>query len=136
MKRIIIYFLLFLLIGCGGRSVSNDQDQSSGVTEVTEENVIIYIFKGKTQCNNDGLSPEESIQQLADAGIDVLKTFCGVTTGLIFLAICGGGTGDIIAHEIREVNFYDAKEVGYKNIETVVDIENNISYEIGECEDT
>ena len=127
------HLFLFCLIGCSDGNSSNDPAFSP---EEPEENIIIYISKGNTQCNNDGLSPEESIQQLADVGIDVLNTSCGATTGLSFPAVCGGGTADIIAHEIREVNFSDANEIGYENVETVVDIENMLSHEISECEDT
>jgi hypothetical protein len=132
MKLMIFTFFLFCLIGCSDKSSSNDPALSP---EESEENIIIYISKGNTQCNNDGLSPEESIQQLIYAGIDVLDTYCGATTGLSFPAVCGGGTADIIAHEIREFNLSDANDIGYENVETVVDIENMLSYEISECED-
>jgi hypothetical protein len=132
MKLMIFTSFLFCLIGCSDKSSSNDPALSP---EESEGNIIIYISKGNTQCNNDGLSLEESIQQLRYVGIDVLDTYCGATTGLIFPAVCGGGTADIIAHEIRAFNLSDANDIGYENVETVVDIENMLSYEISECED-
>lgn len=126
MKIIAIPFITLSLIGCGG-------DKNSNVTP--EENIIVYISKGNTQCNDDGLSADDSSQVLVNAGIDVIETFCGVTTGLSVAAVCGGVTGDILAHEIREVNLSRAKELGYKAIETLVDAEKMIGYKINKCED-
>lgn len=126
MKIKIISFIVLFLIGCGG-------DKSSNV--ISDENIIVYVSKGKTQCNDDGLSPDESTLVLVGAGIDVIGTFCGMTTGFAFPAVCGGATSDIIAHEIREVNLPSAIELGYDNIETLIDVENLTGYEISDCED-
>ncbi|MFT5925233.1 MAG: hypothetical protein ACI9LE_002239 [Paraglaciecola sp.] len=88
-------FHLLCLIGCNNGNSSNDPALS---LEESEEIITIYTSKGRSQCNNDCLSPEESTQQLADVGIDVLNTFCCATTCLILTAVSGDGTADIIAH--------------------------------------
>jgi len=133
--KVIIVSLIFLgLIGCSNGNSSNSPRSAPEVPDVPEEDVVVYISKENTQCNNDGLSTDESIQALVSAGIDVLDTFCGVKTGWAYTAACGSDTGDIIAHEIRDANFTDAREIGYESIEALVDVENMLGYEIKECE--
>lgn len=115
------------LISCGG-------NKSSNVASHAGENIIVYISKGNKQCSHDGLSADGSVRVLVNAGVDVIETFCGAITGLAFAAVCGGGTGDIIAHKIRKVNLSSAKELGYEDVETLVDVKNMVGYEIHKCE--
>jgi hypothetical protein len=124
MRILFLTLLAALMIGCGS---NNSSDTSR------KEGIIVYISKGNTQCNDDGISPDQSTMTLVGAGIDVMDTFCGAITGLSFPAVCGGGTGEIIAHEIHEVNLANVNELGYEYIETLVDVDNMVSYEIGEC---
>ena len=127
MKIIIICLVTLTLIGCSNGGSSNTPP---------EENIIVYISKGSTQCFEGGVSPNESAQVLIDSGIDVIDTFCGSLTGVLFPAVCGGATGEILAHEIREVNLSSANELGYETIEGLVDNESGTGYEIAECQDT
>jgi hypothetical protein len=124
LKSAIITLLAVSLIGCGSENDSN---------ELPAENVIVYIHDGSTQCNDDGIKPTDSAKTLIDTGIDVLSTFCGSTTGLAVITLCGAQTTSIIAHEIRKVNLTDANDVGYKDIESLVDVELQLGYEIMNC---
>ena len=132
MKIKIMSLLIFALAGCSSDNTNSPADIAEEV-DAPQENIIVYISKGSTQCNNDGLSEEASTQSLVDVGIDVLETYCGRTTELDFPTVCGAGTGEIIAHEIREVNLESAIEEGYQDIESLIDEENMLSYEINEC---
>jgi hypothetical protein len=124
LKSVIITLLAVSLMSCGSEHDSN---------ELPAENVIVYIHDGSTQCNDDGITFTDSAKTLTDTGIDVLATFCGSTTGIDIITVCGAQTTSIIAHEIRKVNLTDAKGIGYKDIESLVDAELKLGYEIMDC---
>jgi hypothetical protein len=79
--KLIIISLFLGLIGCSNNNNYNDPFPAH---EELEQNVVVYISKAKTQCNNDGLRPDKTIKSLANTGIDVPNTYCGATTGLAF----------------------------------------------------
>jgi hypothetical protein len=95
-----------LLGGCGGGSVGR-------------ADVRVYISSGAEQCQSNGMSPQASAQRLINAGVDVLKSDCGVLTGVAFPAVCGGPTGDILVHEIRAANLPDAERLGFQDVATL-----------------
>jgi len=144
MKIGMVCLLSLLLWGCENGSSSNDtpivmEDTGSGnqqvnIDESESENIIVFIFKGNTQCNDDGISQEESSLSLTNTGIDVLSTQCGLMTGVSNASVCGGATNNIIAHEIRNVSLPDANEIGYEAVETLINEETGMGYVLGECE--
>jgi hypothetical protein len=57
-RKSVIISLLLGLIGC---SNNNDYNGPLSAHKELKENVIVYISKAKTQCNNDDLRPDKSI---------------------------------------------------------------------------
>ncbi|HVY65466.1 MAG TPA: hypothetical protein VHH11_11660 [Gammaproteobacteria bacterium] len=90
-------------------------DGSDGLRLVRGD-TLVYVDRGAHQCQSDGLSPEASAQRLIDAGVDVLKSYCGQRTGVVFPTVCGAPTGDILLHEIRAANLPDAERLGFQNV--------------------
>ena len=77
---------------------------------------LVFADRGAHQCQQDGMTPEVSAQRLIDAGVDVLKSYCGQRTGVAFPAVCGAPTGDILLHQIRAANLPDAERLGFQNV--------------------
>ncbi len=125
----------FFLISVFVSGCNNEIPSSAAVSDskTSQNNLFVYIPTGSTQCNDDGLDPQESIQTLVGGGIDVLSTRCGFMTGFVFASVCGGKTGEIIAHEIRRVNLVDANKIGYDDISNLVDEASETGYVIHEC---
>lgn len=131
LKTIATFLLISLTVACNN---NDNNTPSRTAANIEEDNTIVYIMKGSTQCHDDGIKPEESTQTLINAGIDVIQSYCGHLTGIVYLSVCGGGTGEIIAHEIRTVNLPHAIEQGYEEIDTLIDEETMTGYEIDKCE--
>ncbi len=112
-----------LLAACSG-------DSGSGAAD----GALVYTGTGAAQCETGGLSLEQSAQRLIDAGIDVLDSACGAMTGVAFAAVCGAPTGEILVHEIRDVNAPHAREIGYESVETLVDPEQGTGYRLVDCD--
>ena len=96
---------------------------------------LVFQDRGSIQCQSDGMTPEESAQTLIDAGIDVLNSTCGYRTGVAFPSVCGAPTGEILVHQIRGVNIEHAVQLGFADIETLVDPEKGTGYELIDCDD-
>jgi hypothetical protein len=95
-----------LFARCGG---------SDGIRLVRGD-ALVYADRGAHQCQADGTTPEASAQQLINAGVDALKSYCGQRTGVVFPAVCGAPTGDILLHEIRAANLPDAEKLGFQSV--------------------
>ena len=99
----------------------------------TPDDSLVYADRGVRQCESDGVSLEASAQILINAGIDVIRSTCGVKTGVAYPAVCGGGTGDILVHGIRGVNIPDAEQLGFQDISTLVNVAAGTGYELFDC---
>lgn len=109
---------------CGGGQGGGD----GGVSPT-----LVFKDRDARQCETDGLSPEQTARQLAEAGIDVLDSTCGRRTGVAYTSVCGAGTDDIVVHEIRAANVSHAEELGFARVETLVDAEQGTGYELLDC---
>ena len=140
MKVINTIILSFFLSACGGGGNPNIPDERSESTSddegqnTAEENILVYINTGKTQCFDDGLRHEESTENLVANGLDVISTQCGYVTGIFYASVCGGATGEIISHEIRRESLEDASLLGYSAITELVDEAAGLGYQLDECE--
>jgi hypothetical protein len=119
-----LYVAVMLVVACTG-----------GGDSPAPESVLIFADRGSIQCESDGISPETSAQTLITAGIDVLQSSCGIRTGVVFAAVCGGETGEIVVHEIRGVNLPTAEELGFRRTDTLVDPEAGTGFELVDCAD-
>ena len=123
-----IYIGALVLAACGGDSSAPVARNVPG-----PGNIFVYADREAVQCESDGISPEASAQTLIDAGIDVLQSTCGARTGVVFPTVCGGGTPDILIHEIRSANQPDAEQLGFHEISALVDEAAGTSYELVAC---
>jgi len=100
---------------------------------VAPGNVAVFADRGSRQCESTGISPGESAQLLINVGVDVLRSDCGIRTGVAFPAVCGGATGEIVVHQIRSVNLPTAEQLGFAPVSTLVDPVAGTSYELVAC---
>ncbi|MBB5209966.1 hypothetical protein [Microbulbifer hydrolyticus] len=81
--------------------------------------------RGNRQCEGGGKSLEASGAELAQNGIKVQESRCGVRTDRMYPSVCGGATGDLLMHRIPasfldaalELGFDPAKMGQYKFVE-------------------
>ena len=122
--RFTVYVGSLLVVACAG-----DSDISA------PGDILVYADREARQCESDGVSPEASAQILINAGIEILQSTCGIITGVAFAAVCGGGTADILVHEIRSVNLPDAEQLGFQEISTLINAAADTGYELVDCDD-
>jgi len=138
--RYAICVVTLLIVACQEDSVAPEVLVTPEVLVATEvpvttDDILVYSDRGVRQCESDGVSLEASAQILIDAGIDVIKSTCGIRTGVEYPAVCGGATGDILVHEIRSVNLSDAEQLDFQEISTLIDAAAGTSYELVDCAD-
>lgn len=108
--------------------------QSAGddlLEEDIDEAISVYISKGNTQCNDDGLTIVETTSYLTNADIAVSASQCGFIEGISFASVCGGGTGDIYIHTINNSDLTDAENLGFTGTSLLAS--ENLSYTVIEC---
>ncbi len=132
--RYAICVAALLLAACPEDSVT-PQDSVMPQDSVIPDDLLVYADREVRQCESDGVSSGASAQILINAGIDVLQSTCGIRTGVEYPAVCGGGTADILVHEIRSVNLPDAEQLGFQEISTLIDATAGTGYELLDCAD-
>jgi hypothetical protein len=80
---------------------------------------LVYESSGKLQCQQNGLTPQQSAARLAGAGIEVLASSCGVVTGTAFPAVCGAPTGEILLHEVPLSDLEAADRLGFRTADSL-----------------
>ena len=134
MKKITLLLLTaatFATLGaCGGES-SEDPLRSE---RVSTGDVLVYESRQAIQCTTRGLTTQASAQKLVNGGIDVLESNCGVNTNLVFAAVCGAGTSDILIHKIRSANLTDAEQRGFSSVATLINPTTGIGYAKVDCD--
>ena len=117
---------------CGGGGESTEDPLRS--ERVSLGDVLVYESRQAIQCTSRGLTTQESAQKLVNGGIDVLESNCGVNTNLVFAAVCGAGTGDILIHKIRSANLADAEQRGFSSVATLSNPTTGIGYAKVDCD--
>jgi len=64
--------------------------------------VDVYIHKGDTKCNDDGLLLSETTSYLSDSSIEVSNSQCAVLTGVSTVDVCGGSTTNIMFIRLKQ----------------------------------
>jgi len=121
-----ICVVTLLLVAC-------PEDSNTPDDSITPVDTLVYVDREVRQCESDGVSLESSAQILINAGIDVLQSTCGIRTGVLYPAVCGGATADILVHEIRSVNLPDAEQLGFQEIGTLIDAAAGRGYQLVDC---
>jgi len=119
-----IMLMLVFIIGCERAAT-------------TSESVMVYESRNALQCEpTSGISPADSAAKLSDAGIDMVDTYCGYKTGVMYPAACGMGTPDILIHRIAETDLSVALQTGFSLVDELTNYEQGISYEVVDCDAT
>lgn len=128
MKQLFIIFIVILLPSCGGSS--------------SDDSVYVYdtnLLLGCGFTGNETLA--ESALVLAQSGVDVLSSSCGMIIGVAWNESCGSPTGEVNLHLIRRESLVDAVPLGYENTESLstfttdqgaVDV-GEINFEVIDC---
>ena len=99
----------------------------------TNGDTIVFEARGSTQCGPPGMSTEQSAQKLTSSGVEVVRSACGVITGVSFPAACGGPDGKILLHEIRTLNLKDAEVLGFRSAKLLTDPATGRDFERTDC---
>lgn len=105
--------LLALITGAGLGACGDEQASD----DAAPGNALVFESRQSVQCGSRGITAQQSAQRLINGGLDVTRSGCGVMTGVAFAAVCGGGTGEILLHEIRTANVDDADRLGFAPVE-------------------
>lgn len=107
-----ICMLSALLSGC-----YSDNKSRSSIEPVKSVSDVIKVYKsdGSLQCASGGVSLEDMRKQLVEKGIDVICSQEG-NTGMMYAAVCGGGTGKINIYKIHSQNLQDAENIGFRSV--------------------
>lgn len=132
--RLAICGLALFLAACP-KDTATPEDRTSQQGTVAPGDSLVYADRGARQCESDGMSLEASAQLLIDGGMDVVNSTCGIRTGVDYPDVCGGGTVDILVHQIRTVNLSDAEPLGFQEINTLVNAAAGTGYELINCDD-
>lgn len=109
--------LTVMAVGCSSGGADPDSGLISDPPLPTT--VRVFISNGHTQCNDNAMRLSQTQMMLVNAGIDVLDSACGAITGVAFPAVCGGPTGEINLHTIRQVNLSDADRLGFRDVAAI-----------------
>lgn len=113
--RVILMTALLFLGGCASQSLQ------------------VYEQTGEKQCEGGGLTLAESQAKLTSAGIAVQDSSCGIQTGVAMMAMCGGPTANIYTHKINADDFEKARQLGFADLESLVNSERGTGYELQPC---
>lgn len=97
------------------------------------DRVWVHISSGARQCEFPGHSLEVTANTLTEAGVDVLDSHCGVITGMMSAAVCGGPTPAINLHEIPQSQLEQAQSLNYRTVESLGP---ELAYEQRPCPNT
>lgn len=122
-KYLIILFVVYLLSSCSGDNESAD---------IIEGNELVYINNGSIQCETQGVSADETTQQLLDVGVGVVFSYCGYLTGVGVQAQCGANEFDINLHEINSQDLAVAELLGFSPV-SVLDESSELGYVLVDC---
>jgi hypothetical protein len=72
-----------------------------------------------TQCSPPAVTRAQSAAKLTSAGIDVRRSSCGHIEGVVYPAVCGAGTGEILLHDIPDESLAAAEAAGFQSADTL-----------------
>ena len=84
---------------------------SDGLQSAGQHHIQIYKSDGARQCEGGGISPEAMRSELQ--GIRVYAAGKSILRGVMFPAVCGGGTGSINVYTIAAKDQAEAQKRGF-----------------------
>ena len=94
--------------GGKGEAVAQEGRAAEG-----ETSIWIQQARGNRQCEGGGKSLDQSGRQLAENGIKVQESRCGVRSDRMYPSVCGGATGDLLMHRIPSDFLDSALQQGF-----------------------
>ncbi len=73
----------------------------------------------RAQCAPVAVTRRQSAARLTAAGVEVLASQCGIIENLMFPAVCGAGTPQIIVHEIPRGSLAAAQAAGFASTDSL-----------------
>lgn len=82
--------------------------------------VKVFRYDGSVECEQPGITLDEMMQELTDAGIEVI---CAQKShdGLARTAVCGAGTGNINVYVIPVAARQTALDIGFRSVSVLGD---------------
>ncbi|MFD1216243.1 MULTISPECIES: hypothetical protein [Microbulbifer] len=114
--------------GAGGKgdAVSGTDKQEGKMAVQGDSNIWVQEARGDRQCEGGGKSLEQSGKHLAENGIKVQESRCGVRTDRMYPSVCGGATGNLLLHRIPASFLDSALQLGFDPAKTG-------KYEFSDC---
>jgi len=85
-----------------------------------EDSLSVYKSLGRRQCEAGGETPESLAAQLRAAGVEATPAGCA-DDGMMYAAMCGGGTGHLGVLEIRAADAERAAKAGFRPLKDLPD---------------
>ncbi len=115
--------LKFMLcfIGLAGVGCTDEGTQIPAPGPGEPQTVVYESGPHLAQCAPPALTPAQSAAKLTSAGIQVHRSSCGHQVGIAHPAVCGGGTSEIILHDIPAPQLEDARAAGFGSVDDLGD---------------
>jgi hypothetical protein len=90
---------------------------------VAPDSITVFVSAQMRQCEEGGVTPEQSAARLAAADVPASRSSCGVLTGMVYPAVCGAGNGRILLHDIPRAQQAVAEGLGFAEVDSLTDAE-------------
>ena len=84
------------------------------------DSLSVYKSLGRRQCEAGGETPESLAAQLRAAGVEATPAGCA-DDGMMYAAMCGGGTGTLGVLDIRAADAERAAKAGFRPLKDLPD---------------
>lgn len=124
------FMFAFTLMAC--RDDLAPPPQAPG--EVADVAVVHEHGPHLAQCAPPATTLPQSAAKLSLAGVQVLRSSCGIQTGVFHPTVCGAGTGEIIVHNIPMPQLSAARAAGFQPTAMLVDVARGTGWARFRCE--
>lgn len=98
------------------------------------DEVVVYEYGPRLQqCGPIAVTRKQSAARLASAGVEVLRTSCGMIEGIFHPTVCGAGTNEILLHDIPTEELADAEAAGFQLADRLKDTGPGVGWRRGSC---
>lgn len=85
------------------------------------------------QCGPIAVTRTQSAAKLTSAGVEVLRSSCGIMEGVFFPTVCGAGTGEILLHDIPTEHLAAAESAGFQLADRLKDVGSHTGWRRMSC---
>lgn len=109
--------LMFALLGLAAAACSDDGVSPPPSAPGTDAVMVFENGPHLAQCAPPAITRTQSVAKLTSAGIEVHGSSCGYRKGIAYPAVCGGGTAEILLHEVPASSLEEARAQGFTPVE-------------------